>query len=598
MRSHTAARGRGRVLTLLLAVMLMAPVGIGRAGATEEAVRDRVAGSTRIETAAAVAQAAHPDGSDAALLARADAFPDAVAAGGLAGALGAPVLLTDPDELSPAARDALLDLGVETVHVLGGDAAIAPAVRQGIEDAGMDWVRYAGRDRYETAALVGQQAAASGLGTLGGRTTVLLATGTTFPDALAASPVAYAGPFPVLLTSGTGLPQFTAAMLDELGPDQVVVLGGRQAVPATVVRQLRDPGFRVRRVAGPDRTATAAAIADLAVDELGLAAEEVLLARGDFFPDALAAGPYGGVRQAPLLLSPEPRRLGVAAAAWLSDRCERIGLVSAIGGPAAVDEAVLDAAEREARECGFQFVVPYFVMEARGRGTEGLVPVARRVGPDVAPLAAALRQLLAGPTPAQEAASPAIVTAIPDGTRLNGVSVEDGVATVDLSGRYDDGGGSASMFHRLAQVVHTATRFPTVDAVLFELDGEPVEVFSSEGIELDGPQTRDDYTDQLPNLFVDTPPYGGWLGNPAHMAGITSVFEAQFAYEIRDATGATVAEGFLMSSDQVLGEFDVRIPYEVATRQRGRLRVFAYSPRDGSVTDLRSYPVELTPSSG
>lgn len=73
-----------------------------------------------------------------------------------------------------------------------------------------------------------------------------------------------------------------------------------------------------------------------------------------------------------------------------------------------------------------------------------------------------------------------------------GINVEDGVATVDLSGEFDDGGGTASMRARLAQLVYTVTRFPTIDAVALQLDGAPVEVLSSEGLVLDSPQARDD----------------------------------------------------------------------------------------------------------
>ena len=40
----------------------------------------------------------------------------------------------------------------------------------------------------------------------------------------------------------------------------------------------------------------------------------------------------------------------------------------------------------------------------------------------------------------------------------------------------------------------------------------------SEGIVLDGPQTRADYEDQLPSIFVDRPAFGAAIGNPARIA--------------------------------------------------------------------------------
>src|SRR5690606_15313075 len=113
---------------------------------------------------------------------------------------------------------------------------------------------------------------------------------------------------------------------------------------------------------------------------------------------------------------------------------------------------------------------------------EHVGPVAREAtGPAVA--AGALRGLLAGPTDAERALG--FGTAIPAGTTLNGVVVADGVATVDLSGDFASGGGSASMQARVAQVVFTLTQFPTVDSVDFELDGEPLTALGGEGLLLE-----------------------------------------------------------------------------------------------------------------
>lgn len=105
---------------------------------------------------------------------------------------------------------------------------------------------------------------------------------------------------------------------------------------------------------------------------------------------------------------------------------------------------------------------------------------------------ATLQALIDGPTVSEEEGSDALTSAVPASTEVRGVTVDDGLATVDLAGEFESGGGSASMHARLAQLVYTATQFPTVDAVALELDGEPVEVFSGEGLLLDGPLGRDE----------------------------------------------------------------------------------------------------------
>src|SRR5262249_58493080 len=99
-----------------------------------------------------------------------------------------------------------------------------------------------------------------------------------------------------------------------------------------------------------------------------------------------------------------------------------------------------------------------------------------------------------------------LTSAIPSGTKLLGISVENGVATVDLTSDYQSGGGSTSMQTRLGQVVYTLTQFPTVQKVRFRLDGNPVDVFSSEGIVLDHPVGRPDYANLLPAILRPHPP--------------------------------------------------------------------------------------------
>ncbi|OGO58889.1 MAG: hypothetical protein A2V85_12110 [Chloroflexi bacterium RBG_16_72_14] len=238
----------------------------------------------------------------------------------------------------------------------------------------------------------------------------------------------------------------------------------------------------------------------------------------------------------------------------------------------------------------------YFLGSFTGNG--GLVPVLREVPETRAVATAAMRELLAGPNEKELSASPAMYTAIPEGTELLGLSIEDGVATVDLSGEYASGGGSAGMFGRLAQVVYTLTQFSTVDKVLFELDGEPVTTFSSEGIILDRAQRRADYRDQLPAIFVDRPAWGAALGNPGPVSGLTNVFEATFRVQLLDAKGGLIADRQVMATcgTGCWGTFKLQLGYEVAKAQWGTLRVFDLSARDGAQENVTEYPVWLTPA--
>lgn len=227
----------------------------------------------------------------------------------------------------------------------------------------------------------------------------------------------------------------------------------------------------------------------------------------------------------------------------------------------------------------------------------GLVPVLREVPKTQAIATAAMNALLAGPNDTELGARPAMFTAIPDGTRLLGLRIEGGIATVNLSREFESGGGSASVLGRLAQVVYTLTQFPTVQGVRFELDGEPVEVFSGEGVVLSEPVGREDYYDQLPTIFVNRPAWGGVLANPATIGGFANTFEATFQVRLLDGGGRTLAQGPVMATcgTGCWGTFEVSVPYAVPRAGWGSLQVFEFSAADGSEVHLTEYPVWLTP---
>jgi germination protein M len=209
---------------------------------------------------------------------------------------------------------------------------------------------------------------------------------------------------------------------------------------------------------------------------------------------------------------------------------------------------------------------------------------------------ATLRELFAGPSASDEALVDGIATAVPDNALVLDVAITDGLATVDLSREFESGGGSLSMFARLAQVVYTVSQWPTVDEVAFELDGQPVTVFSGEGIEIDEPSARDDFVDLLPRVFVDAPAAGAELRSGDRVTGVAAVFEGTFLYRLTDADGEVLAEGF-ESTDNGMGwgAFDWALTFDVGERQQGSLTVWESSAKDGSDQAVRVTPVVLVP---
>ena len=148
-------------------------------------------------------------------------------------------------------------------------------------------------DRYGTAARAALSAFPDGADI------AVLASGETFPDALAAAPLAEAYDAPVLLTARESLPQASADTLAALGVADVLVMGGASAVGNDVTNALH-VDYQVSRVAGADRYETAARAA---VDAFPDGAQAAVVATGETFPDALAAAPLARAYDAPILLT-------------------------------------------------------------------------------------------------------------------------------------------------------------------------------------------------------------------------------------------------------------------------------------------------------
>lgn len=281
-------------------------------------------------------------------------------------------------------------------------------------------------------------------------------------------------------------------------------------------------------------------------------------------------------------------------AAWLRPLALAL-LLPAISAACAPGTGPPPAASPPASPSGATRPVSVYLFLADERGEPGLVPVLREVRAGAAPEAAALEALLAGPTDEEAAGTAPLTTAIPNGTRAVGLIVDRPVATVDLTAEYASGGGSESMFGRLAQIVYTLTQFDEVEAVAFLLDGRPLRELGGEGIVLDGPQTREDYTEQLPEIFVDTPGWGAEAPSPVRIRGLTRVFEATFQAQLFDDRGLVLAERVVTAScgTGCWGTFETELTYTVDRDQLGSLRVFEASANDGSPVNVRVYPIRL-----
>jgi putative cell wall-binding protein len=187
------------------------------------------------------------------------------------------------------------ECAVVDVVVVGGSAVVSDAVLTelgGLVDGSV--TRVWGANRYATAAALSEAHFAPGV------STVFIATGENFPDALAGGPAGVINDGPILLVRQNAVPSETAAELARLSPSTIVVLGGPAVVSSSVVTELEGmASCCVSRYWGADRYTTAAAVSE-AVFPTG--ASMVFIVTGVNFPDAVAAGPVAGMLDAPILL--------------------------------------------------------------------------------------------------------------------------------------------------------------------------------------------------------------------------------------------------------------------------------------------------------
>ncbi len=223
---------------------------------------DRYATNNLIdETAASLLGTGTAQTFSTAIVATGNAFADALAAGPIVYSNDFPLVLTDPNTLPAPALQSLKDLQVKKIIIIGGINAVSAAVEKAITAAGYTVeYRIAGEDRTSTASLIATwavgglpqtptyQPLAAIPGWLANSTTVWIARGDNYADALAAGPVAGTFGQSILLTTspsvlGPGIPAYFTGQGGNI--TQLITLGGGSAVAPSVVDSaitaLKDP---------------------------------------------------------------------------------------------------------------------------------------------------------------------------------------------------------------------------------------------------------------------------------------------------------------------------------------------------------------------
>ena len=176
------------------------------------------------------------------------------------------------------------------VEVTGGAVS---AVDLAPEAWSFSSARISGDDRYGTS-VASTQSVSPGVPVL------YIASGGGWADALSAAPAAAVQDGALLLTDPDRLFPVTSAEITRLAPKKVVVVGSELTVSAAVFQQIDAVAGTVERIGGTDRYDTSRRIVADAFP--AGSAEDVFLATGGNFPDALSVGPVAGRLGEPVLL--------------------------------------------------------------------------------------------------------------------------------------------------------------------------------------------------------------------------------------------------------------------------------------------------------
>jgi hypothetical protein len=197
-------------------------------------------------------------------------------------------------------------------------------------------------------------------------------------------------------------------------------------------------------------------------------------------------------------------------------------------------------------------------------------------------LRAALAAVVEGPNNAERAAG--FGSAIPSGSALRGVTIENRRADVDVTSAFTTGGGSLSMRLRVAQIVYTVVRTGAADAVRFFVDGRPVESIGGEGLIVTN-VTIAEFDDLLPPIVIEFPTPGASVGSTFTFRGLANVFEGHVSYELLDGRSAVLTKGFATGMMGAWGAFQTTINVPAGATGPLVLSVFTVSPKDGSRRD-------------
>ena len=258
----------------------------------------RLAGSNRTETSIAIAIEQYSDKvPDAVVLATANNFADALAGSGIAYKYNAPLLLVNK---TISGSKNVLDYittnlsNNKNIYILGGTGAVSEEIAGYLTGQGYTIIRLGGNNRYET-----NQEIVNYLNSTKG-TSVVIATGGSFADALSISSIADIKGYPILLNGKDNLSAIVSSGITNIQPKTVYIIGEVGVLSANIETQIKEinAAITIVRLGGKNRYETSMKI----MEYFNLTTDTVTIATGIDFPDALSGSVLAARRNCSVLL--------------------------------------------------------------------------------------------------------------------------------------------------------------------------------------------------------------------------------------------------------------------------------------------------------
>ena len=243
---------------------------------------ERISGTDRYETCVNISKKAYKS-SEVAILASGQKIQDALASGGVAAKLKAPLLLTQKDRLPSVVLDELKRLNVKKVILVGGQESISKSLENQLDNM-FKVERVSGKDRYETSIKLAEELNKDN------KQENIIVNGNTV-DALTAGAVAAKLNRSIILTNGVNLPEGANRVVNPTSPNNIIIGG---------ISSINIEGLKGERIGGSDRYETSTKIAE---KYYAGKTNKALLANGVNSIDALSAINLVVSENAPVLLT-------------------------------------------------------------------------------------------------------------------------------------------------------------------------------------------------------------------------------------------------------------------------------------------------------